>query len=28
MVTVHGFKGSGDQGRILVPGLYFGGVFM
>ena len=27
-VTVHGFKGSGVQGCILVPGLHFGGVFM
>ena len=27
-VAVHGFKGSEVQGYVLVPGLYFGGVFM
>jgi len=27
MVGVHGFKGSGVQGSILVPGLHLGGVF-
>jgi len=26
-VGVHGFKGSGVQGSILVPGLHLGGVF-